>query len=130
MASKLLKITILIPALIILITIVIINARIYYHPEIRIAGQDTVNTNVLKKLRGLNPALDSNEEINLITQNGIPYSCDVAACGIQIMKPLLLHASSKATSQKHRRVIHLEFNTIDLPKGLEWAEKVDLTIAS
>ncbi|HTG55511.1 MAG TPA: hypothetical protein VL943_04555, partial [Niabella sp.] len=61
-------------------------------------------------------------------QNSIPYICDVDACGIQIMTPLLLHASSKATSQKHRRVIHLEFNTMELPGGLTWAEKQDITI--
>jgi hypothetical protein len=46
-----------------------------------------------------------------------------SACGVQIMKPLVFHASSKATSQKHRRVLHLEFNTMGLPNGLEWAEK-------
>ena len=65
MVSKLLKIVILVPALIILITIVIINARIHYHPEIRIAGQDTVNTDVLKELRGLKSALDSNADLEM-----------------------------------------------------------------
>lgn len=65
MARKLLKFTILIPALIILITIVIIHARIYYHPEIRIAGQDTVNTDVLKELRGLKSALDNNADVEM-----------------------------------------------------------------
>ena len=46
-------------------TIVVINARIYYHPEIRIAGQDTVNTDVLKELRGLKSALDSNADLEM-----------------------------------------------------------------
>jgi hypothetical protein len=69
----------------------------------------------------------SNEEINLITQNSIPYVCDVEACGIQVMKPLLLHSSSKATSQKHRRVIHLEFNTLELANELKWAERIEVT---
>jgi len=64
-------------------------------------------------------------EIQLIAQNSIPFVCDVGMCGIHIMKPLLLHASSKATKQKHRRVIHLEFNTLELPNGLKWAEKID-----
>ncbi|MEX2233309.1 MAG: hypothetical protein WD824_14195 [Cyclobacteriaceae bacterium] len=45
--------------------IVIINARIYYHPEIRIAGQDTVNTDVLKELRGLKSALDNNADLEM-----------------------------------------------------------------
>ncbi|MGF1638299.1 MAG: hypothetical protein ACFCUU_14575 [Cyclobacteriaceae bacterium] len=65
----------------------------------------------------------SNAEIQLITQNSVPFVCDVDMCGIHIMKPLLLHASSKSTNQKHRRVIHLEFNSVELPDGLKWAEK-------
>jgi hypothetical protein len=28
--------------------------------------------------------------------------------------------------QKHRRVIHLEFNSIELPNELEWAEYVKI----
>lgn len=97
---------------------------------IRIHLDDADETNgALKVVPGSHNKKLSDDEINLITQNGIPYICDVAACGIQIMKPLLLHSSSKSTGQKCRRVIHLEFNTIDLPNGLEWAEKVDLTIS-
>lgn len=96
---------------------------------IRIHLDDTDETNgALKVIPGSHNKRLSDEEINLIAQNSIPYICDVDACGIQIMKPLLLHASSKATSQKHRRVIHLEFNTMELPGGLTWAEKQDITI--
>jgi predicted DNA-binding transcriptional regulator YafY len=90
---------------------------------IRIHLDDTDETNgAVKVIPGSHNKKLSNEEISLITQNSIPYICDVAACGIQIMKPLLLHSSSKATSQKHRRVIHLEFNTMELLNGLAWAE--------
>lgn len=65
----------------------------------------------------------SHSEIELITQSSIPLNCEVAIAGIHIMKPLLLQASSKVTSQKHQRVLHLEFNTMELPNGLEWAVK-------
>lgn len=65
----------------------------------------------------------SQSEIELITQSSIPLTCEVAIAGIHIMKPLLLQASSKVTSQKHQRVLHLELNTMELPNGLEWAEK-------
>jgi hypothetical protein len=64
------------------------------------------------------------DEIQLITQNSVPVVCDIDLGGIHLMKPLLLHASSKATNQKHRRVLHLEFNTMELPNGLEWAERL------
>jgi ectoine hydroxylase-related dioxygenase (phytanoyl-CoA dioxygenase family) len=94
---------------------------------IRIHLDDTDETNgALKVIPGSHNKKLSNEEVSLITQNSIPYICDVEACGILIMKPLLLHSSSKATSQKHRRVIHLEFNTKNLPNSLEWAERIEI----
>jgi len=94
---------------------------------IRIHLDDTDEANgALKVIPGSQNKTLSHDEIALITQNSIPYICDVAEGGIQLMKPLLLHASSKATSQKHRRVIHLEFSTLELPNGLEWAERVDV----
>lgn len=91
---------------------------------VRIHLDDTDETNgALKVIPGSHHKRLTDDEINLISQNSIPYVSEVDACGIQIMKPLLLHASSKATSQKSRRVIHLEFNSTDLPNGLEWAER-------
>jgi len=37
-----------------------------------------------------------------------------------LMRPLLVHASSSATSPLHRRVVHLEFASCQLPGGIEW----------
>lgn len=37
------------------------------------------------------------------------------------MRPLVFHASSKAESPLHRRVIHIEYSSAKLPEGLEWA---------
>jgi predicted DNA-binding transcriptional regulator YafY len=94
---------------------------------IRIHLDDTDESNgALKVIPGSHNKRLTSEEIHLITQNSIPYISEVEACGIQVMKPLLLHASSKATSQKHRRVIHLEFSSKQLPSGLEWAERQEL----
>ena len=39
-----------------------------------------------------------------------------------LMRPLLLHASGRATSARHRRVLHLEYAGFDLPAGLRWNE--------
>ncbi|WP_369992768.1 phytanoyl-CoA dioxygenase family protein [Winogradskyella sp.] len=50
------------------------------------------------------------------------YICEAKKGSIMLMKPLLLHASSKTINDKRRRVIHLEFNSNALPKPLEWAE--------
>jgi hypothetical protein len=44
----------------------------------------------------------------------------VAQGGVLLMRPLLLHASSKASSLTPRRVLHYVFGPPTLPLGLEW----------
>lgn len=63
------------------------------------------------------------QEIDTISENSIPVTCEVPAGGVQLMRPLLLHGSQKSRNGKHRRVIHLEFSSKELPNGLEWGEK-------
>ncbi|KAA2244802.1 phytanoyl-CoA dioxygenase family protein [Chitinophaga agrisoli] len=48
--------------------------------------------------------------------------CNVQKGGIMIMRPLLLHASDRATGNTNRRVLHLEFSNIILPPEIAWAE--------
>lgn len=94
---------------------------------LRIHLDDADETNgALKVIPGSHQKKLNDEEISLITQNSSPQICEVNAGCVHIMKPLLLHSSSKATSTKHRRVIHLEFNTMNLPNGLEWAERLEI----
>ena len=52
-----------------------------------------------------------------------PVPCVVPRGGALLMRPLLLHASSSAAPPAHRRVIHLEFASKDLPGGVEWNEE-------
>lgn len=47
--------------------------------------------------------------------------CTVARGGVIALKPLLLHASSKSTSSRQRRVIHFLYGPELLPLGLSWA---------
>ncbi|AMJ65348.1 phytanoyl-CoA dioxygenase family protein [Hymenobacter sp. PAMC 26628] len=49
--------------------------------------------------------------------------CAVPAGGALLMKPLLLHASNRSTSDRPRRVVHLEFSAQELPAGLVWRER-------
>lgn len=44
--------------------------------------------------------------------------------GVLAMRPLLLHASSKATIPSSRRVLHFVFGPQSLPAGLAWASVV------
>jgi Phytanoyl-CoA dioxygenase (PhyH) len=46
--------------------------------------------------------------------------CAVKQGGALVMRPLLLHASSKATSPNRRRVLHFLFGSASLPLGLQW----------
>ena len=51
--------------------------------------------------------------------------CRVEAGGIMIMKPLLLHSSSRTTNNKKRRVIHIEFSNHELPTDMNWSERLN-----
>jgi ectoine hydroxylase-related dioxygenase (phytanoyl-CoA dioxygenase family) len=44
----------------------------------------------------------------------------VASGGALVMRPLILHASSKAITPGARRVLHFLFGPTSLPLGLEW----------
>lgn len=48
--------------------------------------------------------------------------CNVRKGGMMIMRPLLLHASSRTTNSHKRRVIHIEFSNQELPAPLQWSE--------
>jgi ectoine hydroxylase-related dioxygenase (phytanoyl-CoA dioxygenase family) len=52
--------------------------------------------------------------------HSLAIQCTVARGGALLMRPLLLHASSAATSPRHRRVIHIEFASQPLPGALRW----------
>jgi predicted DNA-binding transcriptional regulator YafY len=93
--------------------------------RIHLDGTDAKN-GALQVIPGSQHKRLSDSEIALITGNSIAHTCEVSCGGVHLMKPLLLHASAKTHNQKHRRVIHLEFNSVDLPNGLEWAEKVEV----
>jgi ectoine hydroxylase-related dioxygenase (phytanoyl-CoA dioxygenase family) len=53
-------------------------------------------------------------------------TCNVRSGGVMIMRPLLLHASSRTTNQQPRRVIHIEFSSLELPQPLQWSERISL----
>jgi hypothetical protein len=47
-------------------------------------------------------------------------ACPVGIGGALLMRPLLLHASSPSRTPAHRRVIHLDFASVQLPPGIKW----------
>lgn len=50
--------------------------------------------------------------------------CLVPKGGVLVMRPLLLHSSSKATAPLHRRVLHFLFGPAVLPDGLQWQHAI------
>ena len=94
---------------------------------IRIHLDDTNEQNgTLRVVPGSHKQRFSDDEINTITANSSPSLCEVKSGGVHLMKPLILHSSTKSTTQKKRRVIHLEFSSVELPGEMEWLERVGL----
>jgi ectoine hydroxylase-related dioxygenase (phytanoyl-CoA dioxygenase family) len=64
--------------------------------------------------------LMSQDEIyKLVAQNSCIY-CEAKTGDALIMRPHLLHASSKSIDPSQRRVLHLEFSDWILPQGICW----------
>ncbi len=63
----------------------------------------------------------TSQQINEVTQSQPAIVCEAKAGTLLAMRPHLLHASSKSTSSKRRRVIHLEYSSYQLPLSLSWA---------
>lgn len=50
------------------------------------------------------------------------FLCTASAGDALLMRPLLLHASSRSNCDRHRRILHIEYASFALPSGLEWNE--------
>ncbi len=59
-------------------------------------------------------------DIDALVEESEFIECEANAGDMLIMRPLILHASSKAINPSHRRVIHLEFSGYQQPDGLSW----------
>jgi hypothetical protein len=60
------------------------------------------------------------KDISAIREESGERECVVGRGGALVIRPLLLHASSKATAPNRRRVLHFLFGPGELPLGLEW----------
>jgi len=60
-------------------------------------------------------------EINRVVMNSTPEACVVSAGDAVIIHPLVLHSSAKSRNSDHRRVVHLEYSSYELPLGASWA---------
>lgn len=65
----------------------------------------------------------STDEINEWTAKHPALTCELSKGGVMAMRPLLLHSSTRAVNPRHRRVVHIEYATGQLPNGLKWFEE-------
>jgi hypothetical protein len=66
----------------------------------------------------------STAAISLLKTSRGEQFCLVKQGGALVMRPLLLHASSKASTPNRRRVLHFLFGSKSLPLGLKWGHIV------
>ena len=65
----------------------------------------------------------SAEAIAAITGAIQPFVCELPKGGALVMRPLLLHSSSRSGKPDHRRVLHIEYATEELPNNLKWFDR-------
>lgn len=64
----------------------------------------------------------STERIGKLRSEKPEVLCTASAGDALLMRPLLLHASGRSTSLRHRRVLHIEYAAFNLPSRLRWHE--------
>lgn len=64
----------------------------------------------------------SSEKIKQLRSQQSDFLCALSAGDAMLMRPLLLHASGRSSSERHRRVLHIEYAGFALPAELQWHE--------
>ena len=62
----------------------------------------------------------SAEAIAKKTSGNLEIICEAKAGDVLVMRPLILHSSKKGILTGHRRIIHVEFSSEELPTPLKW----------
>jgi len=63
--------------------------------------------------------LSKNEQDRVVRESE-EYICSAKSGDLLVMRPHLLHSSSKGTEPSHRRIVHVEYSSFQLPMGLAW----------
>lgn len=64
--------------------------------------------------------INSDEVLEQVDKHQVVY-CEVPAGGAVVMRPHVLHGSEKSLTTTSRRVLHFEYSSFQLPKGIAWA---------
>jgi Phytanoyl-CoA dioxygenase (PhyH) len=84
----------------------------------------TVSNGPLRVLPGThNRGILTAAEIENVARDVAPVDCLASAGGVVVMRPLVVHASSKVKDGQPRRVLHIEYaRTLRIEPGVELAE--------
>ena len=63
----------------------------------------------------------NHDAIDEYVKNHRAVICEAPKGSALVMRPHILHSSSKALIPSQRRVLHLEYSSFKLPSGIEWA---------
>ena len=63
----------------------------------------------------------SDDELHALSEQVQPVDCLTTKGGVVAMRPLLLHASSKSRSEQPRRVLHIEYTSLETFNHLQLA---------
>jgi ectoine hydroxylase-related dioxygenase (phytanoyl-CoA dioxygenase family) len=91
---------------------------------LRVHLDDSTHANgPLRVLPGTHAAgILAHRDVQRLAETVAPVECVAAAGGVVAMRPLVLHASSKANGGSSRRVLHIEYAaTVHLEPGIELA---------
>lgn len=76
----------------------------------------------LRLIAGSDKERLSDKEIDRVVTDGPQVTCTVGKGGVIAMRPLIVHASSKCTSDRPRRVLHIEYApSFDIDAGVRLA---------
>jgi Phytanoyl-CoA dioxygenase (PhyH) len=99
--------------------IVVLNQMITFRIHLDDSSQANGCLKVLPKSHELG-ILDQND-IQEYVQHNRSVICEARSGSALVMRPHILHASSKAKNPSQRRVLHLEYSSFKLPSGISWA---------
>lgn len=107
------------------------NKVIHVQPPLPVLEQQLalrIHLDAANLENGCLKVLPASHHKGLINEREIPamdkecaVACEAEVGDVLLMKPHVLHASSKAHKPVSRRVLHLEFSTYCLPEGMGWA---------
>lgn len=97
----------------------VLNKTITFRIHLDASTQDNGCLKLLPKshLKGIL----TQQEINNYTKDCTPTFCVAPRGSALLMRPHILHASSKSNSSQARRVLHIEYSCYELPAPVQWA---------